>query len=279
MAKDKNLTGKPKNKEVLPLQGILVFYCETGTEGGYWAFQDEQFILHASSDYGIWGDQNVWDEVNPSRKGHTTKQAQVLREGHWYPLPDPIQEDSDYLISSLFCGEIRGDRAADSRLMEKYGFVIKYSADRLNEKYGEGNWKMEEETTAITPDGSRISCGGTPQTEPSRPYGTNQSDLTRVEVEWEDGQTELRLSDSLLVETHDRDGLHILKEGDQLVIFDKEDPTQELWRGIIKLKPLPLFSATAAGFWIHSDMEAEDWDRNEWARLFFGEYPAQLALK
>ena len=26
------------------LRGVLEFYSETGTEGGYWAFQDEKFI-------------------------------------------------------------------------------------------------------------------------------------------------------------------------------------------------------------------------------------------
>lgn len=29
-------------------KGVLTFYSETGTEGGYWAFQDEKFIEPAS---------------------------------------------------------------------------------------------------------------------------------------------------------------------------------------------------------------------------------------
>ena len=28
-----------------PIKGVLYFYSETGTEGGYWAFQDEEFIF------------------------------------------------------------------------------------------------------------------------------------------------------------------------------------------------------------------------------------------
>ncbi|MEK6809705.1 MAG: hypothetical protein AABY40_03450 [Nanoarchaeota archaeon] len=33
------------------LEGVLFFHSETGTEGGYWAFQDSQFI---SSDNASW---------------------------------------------------------------------------------------------------------------------------------------------------------------------------------------------------------------------------------
>ena len=32
------------NQEKTPLRGILHLFSETGTEGGYWAFQDDRFI-------------------------------------------------------------------------------------------------------------------------------------------------------------------------------------------------------------------------------------------
>lgn len=36
--------GKRNGKALQTLEGICNFYFETGTEGGYWAFQDERYI-------------------------------------------------------------------------------------------------------------------------------------------------------------------------------------------------------------------------------------------
>jgi len=64
-----------------PLRGLLQFWSETGTEGGYWAFQDERFIDPASRDWpferwryeGVWvlkdGDElAIFDKYNPRRR-------------------------------------------------------------------------------------------------------------------------------------------------------------------------------------------------------------------
>lgn len=258
------------------LEGVCAFYSETGTEGGYWAFQEKRFIIYVSPPYGIWENQTVWDLLNPNRKGKTRNDVKVLRDGKWCPLPDPIERDPDYFISSLFRGEERGDRDADKRLMKKYGFIIKYAADQMDERYGKGNWHLEKSSTAVTSDGTRVFYGGTPKTEPDRPYGVRIGELTRATVEWENGVIEQRLSDSLLVVSWNYEGLHILKDGDQLTIYSKDDPNKIVWSGTIKLRQYPLFTEDAFGMWIHADQEGVD--RKTWAKWFFEEYPAKLIV-
>lgn len=252
--------------------GKLHLHSETGPEGGYWALQDETSITHIPPDYGIFGGQEVWDQTNPERKGKTEHDSEILKDGLWLPLPDPMQEDPDYVRSSLFQGD-RGDREADKRLMEKWGFRIIYADEAWDQKWGQGNWHYEDDHTAIAPDGTRYLSGGTPNTEPRRPYGASSGALTRLTVHWEDGQQEQRLSDSLLVERWSYDGLIILQDGDQLTIFDPHS-AERLWQGEIKLKPHKLFSEDASGFWIHADQIGID--RDEWAKYFFGGYPATL---
>lgn len=58
--------------------------------------------------------------------------------------------------------------------MEKYNFRVEYAAGLMNKRYGEGNWHLEDPSTAVTPDGTRMIYGGTPSTEPQRPYGVPQ---------------------------------------------------------------------------------------------------------
>ena len=131
-------------KQAKALRGVCHLYSETGTEGGFWAFQDENFISRVTSSVGVWKGAEVWDASRPERRGTVQEGVEVLKNGNWVPLPDPMTEDPDYAISSLFCGEERGDHEADRRLMERYGFRIKYIAERMaeemNERCGEGNW-------------------------------------------------------------------------------------------------------------------------------------------
>src|SRR5579862_9152972 len=141
-----NKTGE----QALPLRGVLHFYSETGTEGGYWAFQDERFIRKDPTGY-VFGGQRVWDQMNREREGLVqSDDVEVLRNGEWLPLPDPMQSDPDYFISSLFRGEKNGDHEADRRLMEKYDFIMIYPSRRMieemNERFGEGNWHIDKES-------------------------------------------------------------------------------------------------------------------------------------
>jgi hypothetical protein len=275
----------PKENDILT--GKLSLYSETGTEGGYWALQDNDFVSLISPAFGVYN-QKVWDINNKNRFGQVSN-AEVYLNNEWLPLPDPIQKDPDYEISSLYCGEEKGDFNADKRLSEKYKFTIKYTVQRLNEAYGENNWKFDGEFLnsslkdgkfngkipyAILSDGRHMSMGATPATEPNRPYGIPQNGLTKVTVEWNDGTVEHnRKSDTLLVESWSYEGLHILRNGDYLRIFH---PTEKkvVWEGNIELKQLPLFSESANGLWIHADQKGIS--REEWSKYFFGKYVAEL---
>ena len=253
-----------------------MFYVsiETGTEGGYWAFQDQRFINQTTPSFGVYANQTVWDLNNSKRRGTIRNDTEVFLKNRWLPLPDPMTEDPDYYASSLFCGESRGDHEADKRLMKKYGFKIKYAADRMNERHGKGNWYLEDPSTAVTSDGTRWMYGGTPTTKPSRPYGVPQNGLVRATVEWEDGVIELkRLSNILLVNSWSYEGLHILQNDDQLTIYHP-DNKKEVWSGIINLKQYDLFTEHASGLWIHVDQIGIK--RDVWAEYFFKEYPAEL---
>ncbi len=70
------------------------------------------------------------------------------------------------------------------------------------------------------------------------------------------------------------DGLHVLKDGDELAIFSKENSSEVVWSGKISLHSLPCFSEHAEGFWIHADQNGID--RKTWTRWFFEQYPAEL---
>lgn len=72
-------------------------------------------------------------------------------------------------------------------------------------------------------------------------------------------------------------GLYILENGDKLIIYDKNNPEVVVWLGIISLKKHSVFTEAALGMWIHSDQEGIS--REEWAKFFFEEYPAELIPK
>ncbi len=254
------------------MDGVLHLFAETGTEGAYWAFQDNRFISKVSG--SVFPNSTVWDLNNPERKGKVRDEIEVFLDGKWLPLPDPMWADSDFRISSLYCGEEFGNYEADKRLMEKYGFNIKYSADRLDENYGKENWHLDEQGIPILSDGTQLYLGGTPHTEPHRPYGIPLDGLTKATVEWEDGKIEkARLSTTLLVTNWDYKGLHILDDGDKLSIYHPKT-NEGVWSGTIELQHYPVFTEHAEGLWIHADQKGMD--RLSWARFFFEEYPARL---
>lgn len=73
---------------------------------------------------------------------------------------------------------------------------------------------------------------------------------------------------------YDYKGLHLLGNGDRLVIYDKKDQKNIVWDGVIDLVMHGLFTEHAQGYWIHADQAGVD--RDIWARWFFEEYPATL---
>lgn len=91
----------------------------------------------------------VYDKNNPKRKGKILKNIEILKDGLSLPYPDPMTNDPDYYASSLFCGENRGNREADKRLMKKYGFKIKYAAERMNERHGKNGLRKEIDISIV----------------------------------------------------------------------------------------------------------------------------------
>lgn len=259
----------------MELEGRLCFYSETGTEGGYWAFQESKYINLVSPTFGVSNKQTVYDIDNDSRKGITSN-SEVLLNNKWLPLPDPLTQEPDYLESSLYKGEEQGDLSADARLMEKYDFKINYTEDRANEEYGKGNWKFSGHgKEIILEDGSKMYFGIT--CSPNRPYGIPQNAITRVTINWNDGRIEeYRKSNTLLVEQWDYKGLHILENQDVLKIKDPET-LNWIWEGEIDLTQFGVFQEHAKGAWIHAEQRGID--RETWADYFFNKYPATYQKK
>jgi hypothetical protein len=261
----------------MKLEGRLCFYSETGTEGGYWAFQESNHINLIAPTFGVSNEQTVCDMEDDSRKGIAST-SEVLLNNKWLPLPDPLTQDPDYLESSLYKGEEQGDLEADKRLMDKYQFRIKYAEERLDETYGKGNWKIEGSlSNVILKDGSKLHFGVSPTSVPNRPYGIPQYAITRVTIKWDDGRIEEnRKSDTLLVESWDYKGLHILENQDILKIKDPES-SNCVWEGEINLKSFGVFQEHAKGAWIHAEQIGID--REKWADYFFNKYPATYQKK
>ncbi|MEJ8800473.1 hypothetical protein [Pontibacter sp. H249] len=259
------------------LEGKLLLYSATGTEGGYLSFQDKKFTNLTSPTYGISNNCIVWDKDDLLKQG-VTSNAEVLLDGNWIEFPDPIWKDKDFEISSLHCGELNGDLNADKRLSEKYEFKIKYSVERLDEAYGEGNWKIDRKLpNVILKDGTHLHFGDSPTTIPSRPYGIPKDGKTRVSVTWKDNTIEHRkLSDDLLVEQSDYKGLYMLKEGDILKVMHPK--TKDIiCEGQIDQIPLKIFSQTIKG---HFDQVNKSVNGNcNWEMYFVENYLAELHRK
>lgn len=257
------------------LKGKLLFYSEQGMEGGYLSFQDSEFITLNSPTFGINNNCKVWDKSNTNRQGLASN-AEFFIENNWLEFPDPIWKDKDFEISSLYCGEQNGDLNADKRLSEKYNFKIKYSVERLNETYGQGNWKIDRNLpNVILKDSSLLHFGDTPTTIPSRPYGITQGATSRVTVKWNDGSIQHEiLSEDLLVEQSGYKGLHMLKNEDVLKIID---PTTKniICEGQLDKIPLKIFSQTRQG---HFEQINQNNNYN-WEQYFTENYYAELHRK
>jgi hypothetical protein len=246
------------------LEGKLLLYSETGMEGGYLSIQDNHFIKFTSPTFGLSNGSKVWDKNDQNRQG-VTLNTEVLINNNWLEFPDPIWKDKDFESSSLYCGEQKGDLEADKRLSGKYNFKIKYAVERLNEIYGQGNWRIDRQLPHVTlKDGTHLHFGDTPETIPPRPYGIPQGAKTRVTVKWNDGLIEYqKISDEILVEQYDYKGLNMLKETDIIKVLDKEKRCV-VCEGQINKIPLIVFSETTSGHFeelIKKPDELRDWEK------------------
>ncbi|VVC06104.1 Uncharacterised protein [uncultured archaeon] len=70
----------------------------------------------------------------------------------------------------------------------------------------------------------------------------------------------------------DYEGLHIIKSGDFLKIFNPDGTIY--WKGTIELQPYDEFTHDANGLWIHCD--PKNVDKNFWYKAFFDQYNGEL---
>lgn len=229
--------------DTLVVEGRLTFHSETGTEGGLWAIQSFDSITREAPPYGVWRGSTVWDAEG--REGKVA--ASFHADGR--VLPDPMHGDPDYGASSLFRGA-SGDREADARLAERWGFTLEYPVER------EG-----------------YVTGSVPTTEPKRPYGVGQGDKIVAVVVW-DGEEkgELRAAESLLIEQWSYDGLFILKDGDRLTTVAPDGTESAV---TVKLRKVELFTEDVAGMWLRKG-EQEGVPLEEWARPFLDGWTGRL---
>lgn len=248
------------------LTGKLTLFFEQGMDGGQLAIADTKFIKLCIPIYGFQGNEKVWDNNDKTKFGITSNPETYLN-GSWLPTRDPILDEPDYKISSIFCGEENGDLNADKRLMKKYNFRMKYNKEKADEIYGVGNWKFKKHPSEIIlNDGSIIVMGSTPNCEPNRPYPIPLAESSRVTVNWNDGTVEtIRKSDTLLVERGSYEGLHILNDTDYLRVLE-QNTCRVIAEGKINLIPLKTFSLTKKGHFENSD----------WEKYFIDEYLAEL---
>lgn len=69
------------------------------------------------------------------------------------------------------------------------------------------------------------------------------------------------------------EGLHVLRDGDRLTVFEADGETVR-WSGEISLIRHSLFTEDARGLWIHADQAGVS--RDEWAAMFFAELPCSV---
>jgi hypothetical protein len=252
------------------IKGRLLFYTEQGMEGGYLSIQDESLIklINVDSVYGFGESRKVWDPKNTNRFG-TTSNAEILDNNKWISYYDPIFKDEDYKISSLYCGELKGDREADNRLSKKYDFRFKYSEERLDESYGKGNWAIDQVLpNVILKDGTKLIFSDHPSTEPQRPYGIPNDAIVRVTVDWNDGIIEhQKLVSELLIERWDYKGLHSLKEDDIITVYEPKSGLK-INENVVFQIPLKTFSQTLDGHFEKSN--------SIWRQYFEENYDAEI---
>jgi hypothetical protein len=208
-------------------KGILTFHSETGTEGGYWAFQDAQFI-------GLGGHE---EEFSCTRCGRIWDKKRDTEE----PKPD-----FTYWVE---CDE--NDRSPEGhRYMSSYrGFP---------------EWH-DDLPLAPPHDHPTESLNATWTYEQNV---RNRECLEHGHQGWQPMYPEGVWS---------YEGLHVLKDGDHLVIRYPEDHPQAghvAWEGDVDLQQHELFTEDADGMWIHADQRGED--RDTWSTMFFEEWPAEL---
>lgn len=145
--------------------------------------------------------------------------------------------------------------------------------------YVKPEWGLFEDTEVVDPDNlGRVGIVAAATGENGAPF-TSSTGRVVIDalINWRDGTTELRKSDTLLVESWSYDGLVLLRNEDELTIFDKDTPEKVVWHGLVKLishDEETVGPTLLHPFRLHHDQVSVD--QNEWANWFFRDSPAQL---
>ena len=83
---------KIKEPEPETLEGILHFFSEPGTEGGYWAFQDKRFITPNTTYFACTKCGTVWNKEKYPESTHSTLRDQCLPDDHDHNF-QPLSEE------------------------------------------------------------------------------------------------------------------------------------------------------------------------------------------
>lgn len=255
------------------IKGKLYSYSEQGMEGGYLGIVDENFISLSIAKTILNDNQKVYDCKNPLREG-ITSDTEIFVNNAWVSIKDPkitdpILNDTDYKISSLYVGEEKGNKNADKRLMEKYHFKIIYKEEKADKLFGKGNWKFNKsKTQIISNEGKIMLLGGVPESIPHRPFSIPNAKKSSVTVHWKDGKIDKkRLSNTLLTEQIGLKGWHSLSKNDYIKVFDSTT-NKVLCEGVVKKIPLQIFSATFEGHFTKKSQH--------WKPFFINEYKAEI---
>ncbi len=206
----------------MPLTGVLYFHSETGTEGGHWAFQHQEYMgleqpnmLRCPRCGRVWNTDLQETEPRPGFTYWVDREGEVSEAGH--------------RLSSGYQGFSEPQE----------GLPLAPPSDDQETSFN-AMWTRRTNEAALV-------C---------YMEGHESWDLMYPEGSWS------------------REGTHILKSGDKLRVLDPEDRTTVVWEGVVDLVFYRPFTESVHGLWIHSDQQGED--REDWAKRFINEYPAEL---
>lgn len=98
-------------------------------------------------------------------------------------------------------------------------------------------------------------------------------DERRVEVLFADKNVDLVYPGDLAVKQYGYEALHFLNNGDELVIFDRENRQEVVWEGVVDLQE----RKRGEGSRIHPAKSIQHgFDLDDWVSMFTPESPAQL---
>lgn len=224
------------------MKGILFFHSETGTEGGYWAFQDELYMNLPPVQEGKQGMYHCprcgrcWDKDRDTDEPKPT--FYYLRPSYEIMLDEHTRSDEWYSDDATALDPTKKNRWSTRMYYKPMTFPL---SPPPSEKFTE-LFNTESNENAL-------ECYEKGHERWDSPWDQHPKGLWSY------------------------DGLHVLRNGYKLKVFDPTDG-HVVWDGVINLREHELFTETAGGMWIHADQEGED--REAWARMFFEEFPAEL---